>query len=164
MDYYDILLAQKLSGGGGSSIDFSSIKQDYSLQNIGGLFTAFENGTWGSLEYSCTSGTNPISINFGRAIKGLICYPKSKKVTTDISDEQIGFTICFYGDPNEETGEQTAVWGIVREKSAANTGAFPRTTNNVITNGVLSMIPTYPSNAKYHPFKFGVPYIFVYWW
>lgn len=170
-DTYDTTLINEVivnvSGGGGSSIDLSDIQQNLSLNNIGGLFTAFENGNWDSLEYSCVSGTNPIVINFGRPIKGLIAYPKSLVSIDGVLNSGTVFSISTWGEPDLETGVQTRIWGMVRSKSSNDTGTnpFPRTSSIVMNpNGALTITPSFPSNASYHPFRFNIPYIFVYWW
>ena len=153
-------------GGGGSGIDLSDIHQSTALNNIGGLFTAFENGTWDSLEFSCTSGTSPIEIDFGRIVKGFIYYPKSIAVVAGLAtNEQIGLGYATLADPDPETGEQARTLAGARRKAAADTSIFgPRTSNLSINGGVVSFTPTYPSNQSYHPFRFGVTYIFVFWW
>ena len=148
--------------GGGSSIDLSDVKQDFSLTNIGSLFTAFEDETWDSLEYTCVSGTNPIVINFGRPIKGLLIYPKSL-ATDSVAGEGAVMSFSIWDDPNEN-GIQSRKWGVLRIKSSANTNLLSRISSYTLQNGVLSMVPQYPTNAAYHPFRFNIPYIFVYWW
>ena len=152
------------ASGGGGSIDFSSIKQTFSLTNIGSLFTAFENGKWASLEYSCVSGTNPITVNFGRAIKGLLIYPKSL-ATDDIGGEAPAMSFSFWNDP-DENGAQSRKWGVLKMKTSgnANTNLLSRISSYTLQNGVLSMVPQYPTNAAYHPFRFNIPYILLYWW
>lgn len=156
------------TSSGGGSIDFSSIKQDFSLTNIGSLFTAFENGKWDSLEYSCVSGTNPITVNFGRSIKGLLIYPKSLE-TDSVAGEAADMSFSFWNDPDED-GIQSRHWGILRAKTttttsgAASTNLLSRLSSFTLQNGVLSMVPQYPTNAAYHPLRFNIPYIFLYWW
>lgn len=169
-DTYDTTLINSLTVNvsGGSSIDFSSIKQNFSLTNIGSLFTALESGKWDSLEYSCVSGTNPITINFGRPIKGLLIYPKSL-ATDNVAGEAADMSFSFWNDPDED-GVQSRKWGIVRLKTTtttsavANTNLASRLSSYTLQNGVLSMVPQYPTNAAYHPLRFNIPYIFLYWW
>ena len=154
----------KPSGGG---VDLSGIKQAVSLNNIGGLFTQIKNASgWAYLEYSCTSGTNPMTVNFGRAIKGLLIYPKSKTVTDELIGEQVVLAVSQWNDADAD-GNQTLRWGMCRFRTNTTNGFMNRlngSTPYTFTNGVLSMIPAFPSNQNYHPFGFNVPYIFVYWW
>lgn len=169
-DTYDTTLINEVTVNvsGGGSIDFSDIKQDFSLTNIGSLFTAFENGKWDSLEYSCVSGTNPITVNFGRSIKGLLIYPKSLD-TDSVAGEAADMSFSFWNDPDED-GIQSRHWGILRAKTTtttsgtASTNLLSRLTSVTLQNGVLSMVPQYPTNAAYHPLRFNIPYIFLYWW
>lgn len=155
-------LTVNVSGGG--SIDLSDIKQNYSLYNIGGLFTAMEDGTWDSLEYTCVSGTNPITIDFGREIKGFLCYPKSS-ISTSVTGEAVRANICIVNDADAETGEQSNSWYASYPINRTNTKyGLPRLASASLVNGLFTAVPNYPSNANYHPFKFNNPYIFVYWW
>lgn len=153
------------SGGGGGSIDLSDIKQDYSLYNIGGLFTAMEDGTWDVIEQSFASGTNPMTVNFGRAIKGLLMYPSNIVCTTDLGGEAIAISLSLWYDADEE-GTQAMKWSVVRYKGTnkSSTALATRLSSYTLTNGLLSMVPAYPSNANYHPFRFNIPYKFLYWW
>ena len=169
-DTYDTTLINEVTVNvsGGGNIDFSDIKQDFSLTNIGSLFTAFENGKWDSLEYTCVSGTNPIVVNFGRPIKGLLIYPKSL-ATDNVQGEACDISFSFWNDPDGD-GVQSRKWGVLRLKtttttaSAANTNLLSRLSSYTLQNGVLSMVPQYTSNAAYHPLRFSIPYIFLYWW
>lgn len=160
LDGYSTLIDAIPSGGG---IDLSSIIQADSLQNIGNLFGAFEDDTWDSFEFSCVSGANPILIDFGRAIKGFICYPKNLEILTDLVGEQTALAINFFDEQDAE-GNQARIWGFVRIKTAAQAAMLPRVNSFTMKNGVLSLVPPFPTNANYHPFGFNVPYIFVYWW
>lgn len=165
-DTYDTTLINSLTVNvsGGSSIDLSDIKQDISLKNIGGLFKAFENGTWDSLEYTCVSGTNPITIDFGREIIGFLCYPKSS-VSTSVTNEAVRANICIVNDADAETGEQSSSWSAAYPFGKSSTlYGLPRLRSASLVNGVFTAVPYYPRNASYHPFKFNNPYIFVYWW
>lgn len=165
-DTYDTTLINSLTVNvsGGSSIDLSDIKQDISLKNIGGLFKAFEDGTWDSLEYTCVSGTNPITIDFGREIIGFLCYPKSS-VSTSVTNEAVRANICIVNDADAETEEQSSSWSAVYPFGKAYTKyGLPRLASASLVNGVFTAVPSYPKNASYHPFKFNNPYIFVYWW
>ena len=163
-DTYDTTLINQVTVNvsGGGSIDFSDIKQDFSLLNIGSLFTAFEDETWDSLEYTCVSGTNPIVIDFGRPIKGLLIYPKSLAIDS-VAGEGAVMSFSIWDDP-DENGIQSRKWGVLRIKSSANTNLVSRISSYTLQNGVLSMVPQYPTNAAYHPFRFNIPYIFLYWW
>ena len=154
-------------GGGGGGIDFSDIAQDYSYNNIGGLFKAFEDGTWDSLELTVVSGTNPIQVDFGRAIKGFIAYPKNTVLLTNLANnEKAAFTLAFFNPPDEDE-IQTQNYTVTRTKnnSSASTSLFgSRIKSWTLVDGLLSLVPTYPSNNNYNPFIFGNPHIFVYWW
>ena len=153
---------QAISGGGGP--DFSSLHQDCSKNNFGGLFTAFDAGTWGYIEKSFTSGTNPLTVDFGREIKGCIAYPKSLAAPSDLVGESLVFGIGFWGAADTD-GVQARIWQRSTAKSGNTTTWWPRTSgNDTIVNGVYTRTPTYPSNQNYHPFGFNKPYIFVYWW
>lgn len=153
-----------ISGGGG--IDLSGIAQAESLNNIGGLFQAMMDGTWGYIEKSFTSGTNPLTVDFGRAIKGFIYYPKSITVVSGLTGESTAIGIAIYNPtPNEETGAQSLIWSAYRGKSATGAYPLPRISGQgTLINGVYSCVPSFPSNQSYHPFGFNKPYIFVYWW
>jgi len=154
---------QAISAGGG--MDLSAIAQDVSLNNIGGLFSAFQNGTWGSVEKSFTSGTNPMTVDFGRAIKGVMYYPKSITVLSGLANSEREVLGIGIFNEEGESGSQSILWSICRKKggTAAST-AFATRASTTLANGVLSMVPDYPSNASYHPFGFNIPYMFVYWW
>lgn len=153
-----------ISGGGG--IDLSDIAQAESLNNIGGLFQAMMDGTWAYQQKSFTSGTNPLTIDFGRAIKGFICYPKSITVVSGLTGECVALAIAIYDPvPDEETGAQSLIWSAYSGKSKL--GAYPLSRisgSGSLTNGVFSAVPSYPTNQNFHPFGFNKPYIFVYWW
>lgn len=163
-NYASAEITVNVSGGGGP--DLSGIKQAESLNNIGGLFQAMIDGTWGYVEKSFTSGTNPLTVNFGRAVKGWLCYPKSITVVSGLTGECTAIGIAIYNPtPNEETGAQSLIWSAYRGKSATGAYPLPRISGSgSLTNGVFSATPSYPSNQNYHPFGFNKPYIFVYWW
>lgn len=151
---------------GGGSIDLSEISVPVSQNSIGGLFKALEDGTWDSIEMSVTSGTNPIVLDFGRTIKGLIVYPKSITALDNLpQNEMIATSIAIFNDPDGE-GVQTSLYAFARFKSGGGNQSyiFNRITSYTLINGELSLVPQYPGNASYHPFAFGYPYIFVYWW
>lgn len=156
LDGYSTLIDSIQSGG----IDLSAIKQSTSLQNIGGLFNSFENGNWDSLEYTCVSGTNPIQIDFGREIKGFICYPKS--LTSPVGNTANNFVLQMWGS-SDENGQQTISW-FASDRIANQNNGISRVGSVTLVNNVLSLTPDFPSNASYHPFRFGYPYLFVYWW
>lgn len=148
------------------SIDFSGIKQELSLNNIGGLFTAFINGTWDYQEKSFVSGTNPLTIDFGRPIKGFFTYPKSLQLSK-LTGEATAFSISIFNDADLETGQQTLNWAINKRaggNGGINATSFARISSWTLVDGVWSGVPTYPTNANFHPFRFNIPYIFVYWW
>ena len=167
-DTYDTTLINSVTVNvSGSSIDFSDIKQAVALNNVGGLFTAIENGTWGSAEQSFASGTSPCTVNFGRAIKGLIFYPKNLTPLDGVLGEAAVISVSMWGDADVD-GIQSVDWAINYNKGAQNDKvpcARPASgTPTVIDNGVFKYTPFYPDNAAYHAFRFNIPYIFVYWW
>ena len=87
-------------------------------------------------------------------------------MTAPSAYESTSFTMQTYTNAvDEETGVQTLRM-YFSNRTANVIDGFPRITSakTKMVNGVLSMTPTYPSNASYHPFRFGYPYIFVYWW
>lgn len=167
-DTYDTTLISSLTvnvSGGGGGIDLSDIAVPISQNSLGGLFQAMKDGTWDSIELTVTSGTNPIVINFGRPIKGFIAYPKNITVVSGLANnENDAFTLDVFTDPDENLS-QSANYFVTREKrSNTSVNLFSRVASYTFVNGVLSIVPSYPSNAGYHPFAFNKPYIFVYWW
>ena len=169
-DTYDTTLISSLtvnvSGGGGSGIDVSDLATSISYNTIGGLFKAMQEGTWDSLEMTNVLGTDPIEINFGRAIKGYICYPKAVTVLGGLStNNNVAFSIALFGDP-DGNGAQTVSWSVMKSKTGgtSETNLFPRCTAYSLVNGLLSLTPQYPSNNSYQPFMPGEAYIFAYWW
>lgn len=152
-----------ISGGGGP--DLSGIKQAESLNNIGGLFQAMIDGTWGYVEKSFTSGANPLTVNFGRAVKGWLCYPKSITVVSGLMGECTALGIAVYQEAESESGEQSLIWSSYRGKSASGVNPLSRIkANGTLVNGVFSAEPSFPTNQSYHPFGFNKPYIFIFWW
>lgn len=152
------------SGGGG--IDVSDAAVPIAQNTIGGLFTAMQNGTWDVLEFTNTSGANPIEIDFGRAIKGYIAYPKSITCLSGLpKDENNAFAIAIFDDP-DGNGAQAPLYAVNQYKTngGTQTKLFNRISSYTFVNGLLSLVPNYPSNASYNPFGFNNTYIFVYWW
>lgn len=157
---------EDISGGGGG-VDLSELSTNISQNTLGGLFQAFMDGTWGTLELSVVSGTNPIIIDFGRAIKGFVFYPKSITVPSGLSgNANTVVQIDVFQEPTE-TGQQNSLYFIGRTKTDNNyttTNIAARVNSWTFVDGVLSLVPSYPSNVTYHPFGFNKPYTFVYWW
>lgn len=149
----------------GSSEDFSPLHQDLSKNNIGGLFTAFDAGSWGYVEKSFSSGTNPLTVDFGRPIKGFFCYPKNITAAAGLTGESAVFGIAVYQEAESESGAQSLIWSSYRGKSASGVYPLPRIkASGTLANGVFSAEPSFPNNQNYHPFGFNKPYIFVFWW
>ena len=162
----DGVMTTGTGSGGGGGIDLSDIAVSISQNSIGGLFTAFEDGSWDSLELTVTSGTNPILIDFGRPIKGFVAYPKSITLISGLAEnEYTAFNLSIFDDP-DGNGEQIQNYNVNRIKTngASQNNLFNRVSAYSLVNGVLSLTPTFPGNALYHPFGFGYTYIFVYWW
>lgn len=154
-----------ISGGGGGGVDLSDLSTDINLNTLGGLFQAFMDGTWGALQLSVVSGTSPIVVNFGRAIKGFVAYPKNTRMLSGLTNSsQTVASIAVFDDPdgNQEQAIKYAA-GKYRD-NIINNFPFTRINTTTMTNGTLSLVPQYPGNANYHAFGFNVPYTFVYWW
>lgn len=151
------------SGGGGA--DLSPIAASKTLNQLSGLFDALDNDTgWGYVEYSCTSGTANCIVDFGRAIKGLIIYPKSTSFADLANNERQVLGAVVFNDPDGD-GIQSPIWQVYRIKNnAKNDSYINRTGSRTLQNGVLTAPYNYSSNNSYHPFGFGIPYLFVYWW
>lgn len=166
-DTYDTTLINSLtvnvSGGGGA--DLSPIAASKTLNQLSGLFDALDNDTgWGYVEYSCTSGTANCVVDFGRAIKGLIIYPKSTSFADLANNERQVLGAVVFNDPDED-GIQSPIWQVYRIKNNAKADSYiNRTSSRTLQNGVLTAPYNYSSNNSYHPFGFGIPYLFVYWW
>lgn len=167
-DTYDTTLINSLtvnvSGGGG--VDLSPAALPMSQNSVGGMFQAMTNGDWGTLEISVTSGTNPIIINFGRPIKGYACYPKNDTCVDGLeANDNTALAFAFFEDP-DGTGAQSLIYCIQRTKTSpkAESTLFYRVSSFTFVNGVLSLVPQYPTNKNWSPFGFGHTYRFVYWW
>lgn len=155
-----------ITGAASRGVDLLSVAAPVSQNTIGGMFQAMIDGDWNSLELTVISGTNPIVIDFGRPIKGFIAYPKSLTPLDELPTAEIdAFAVCIFNEP-DDTGAQTYLYNIVRWKTngASQSNLFNRTSSYTMTNGLLSLVPTYPSNENYHPFGFENTFIFVYWW
>lgn len=150
----------------GYQIDLSGAIVPISQNTIGGLFKAIRDGSFDTLEISVTSGTNPIEIDFEGPIKGYIAYPKSITVLDGLAkDEHTAFAMAIFNDPDENDA-QTPIYAFssIKTVSANRDNLFSRISSYTFVDGVLSLVPTYPTNANYHPFGFENTYIFVYWW
>lgn len=162
--YADLVDAIQTGGGGG--VDLSGVAVPVAQNSVGGMFQSMIDGDWDSLELTVTNGTNPINIDFGRTIKGFICYPKSITVLSGLaSAENNAFALCVFDDP-DGNGVQTFLYNVARWKTNGGPQAsvFNRMSSYTMTNGLLSLVPQYAGNEAFHPFGFGKPYIFVYWW
>lgn len=152
--------------GGGGGVDLTPAAVPISQNAIGGLFTAMQNNKWGVYELTVTSGTNPIEIDFGHTLKGIIAYPKEITLLSGLAYNDCCAAAIIFWDAPDENGEQAAIYSFERTKNNSRNDAtlFYRISTASMINGVLSLTPTYPTNQQYHPFGFGKPYYFIYWW
>lgn len=158
-------VATLASGYGGGGIDLSSVSETNAHNNITGLFNSMMAGKWATLDLHVSSGTNPINIAFGRTIKGFICYPIGITVLSDLEvNERVAFNMSIFTDNGDNT--QTLLWNVNKMKNSGQNAndVFNRISSYTFSNGTLSLVPSYPSNANYNPFGFNYTYKFIYWW
>ena len=144
-----------------SFADLSKIAASASYYSLSGLFESMQNGSFEYLIISIASGTNPITINFGHEIHGFISYPQTKVVISGLeNDDRMAFWI-FAFDPEDENGHQAVKWSFLKGKNGVQEVYENNISKNVyrlsnwsLNNGILSIVPQYPTNTTYNSFTF----------
>ena len=149
------------------NIDLTDAIGSYENGSFGSLFASISQGTFGVVQKIVTSGMNPIEVQLptNLEIKGLLIYPIDTSTANMINENILLSCTMWRTTYNDETGNKDVYWQVYRQKSAATGSTLAnRLTSWSFINNKISIVPSYPSNQNYNPFKFGTKYAFLYWY
>lgn len=163
-DGFDQVTVNVSAGGG---IDLTNAIGSYETGSFGSLFASLSQNNFGAIHKIITSGMNPIEVQLptNLEIKGLLIYPINTP-TADMANDNILLSCTVWRTTyNAETGNKDVYWTVNRQRggNAGNT-ITSRVSSWTFINNKLSIVPQYPSNQNYNPFKFGATYAFLYWY
>lgn len=152
----------------GSAVDFTDAISSYENRSFGSLFGSISEGKFGVVQKIVTSGMNPIEVQFPANItlKGILIYPLNVDISNLHNEAVILSVVMMSNTFEQETGNQGVSWLITRPKSGSSsmTNIVNRVTSWNVKDNKLTLVPQYPSNQQYNPFKFGSKYAFAYWY